>query len=340
MKTTGPTYQDLARDIRAHNFAPVYCLMGEESFYIDRLMQLIEQEALNDDERDFNQTILYGAEATAEQIMDAARRYPMMAERQLVVVREAQSMKEQMEHLVTYMQHPNDSTILVICYKHGTMDRRKKLLSAISRVGVVFESNKIWESQLPSFVDDYLKQQRTTIDRSACVMLCGCVGTDLSRMASELDKLILSLPEGVTEIGLSQVADQVGQSKDYNAFELVNALVVKDVEKANRIVNYFGGNPKGFALPQVTATLFTFFSNLLLSYYAPDRSEGGVANFVGVNPVMVRRSLIPAQSRYSGRKVLQIIHYIRCIDAKSKGVDCPSTPDSQLLRDLVYFILH
>mgnify|MGYP004443781365 FL=1 len=372
------------REIRAKRFAPIYVLMGQEPYFIDCLSKALEQNVLSDDERDFNQTILYGAEATPDQVMDAAGRYPMMAERQLVILREAQAMKDKLEQLVPYAQNPNQSTVLVICFKHGTLDRRRKLASVIAKTGVIFESNKLWDNQLPTFVNNYLKERGRAIERSACDLLCEYVGADLTRLANEMDKLLVALgpdvretsiasnptvknpslapaPDireapiapspkvkkpplapapDVREISISLVAEQIGQSKEYNAFSLIDALVNRDVTRSMRIVAYFGTNPKGFALQPVTAALFTFFSNLLLSYYSPDKSEGGVASFVGVNPTNARHNLIPAQKQYSGRKVLQIIRFIRVIDARSKGVECPNTSDFDLLRDLVYFILH
>lgn len=339
-KSTALSYEDLVRDIRAKKFAPVYCLMGEEGYYIDRLMTLIQQTAVDDSERDFNETILYGNETSAEQILDAVSRYPMMAERQVVVVREAQAIKEQLEHLVSYVQNPNPATVLVICHKHGVLDKRKKLISEIQKNGVVFESNALWDNQLPSFVIAYLKEKKVLIDRSACELLCASVGADLSRLSSELDKLCIALGEGVNEIGMELVARQVGESKDYNSFELIDALVARDNAKAMRIVNYFGNNPRGFALPALTSALFGFFSNLMLAYYAPVKSESGVAQFVGCSPWIAKKSLIPALNAYTGRKTLQIIRMIRRSDACFKGVDCSASTDYDILRDLVYFILH
>lgn len=340
MKSSGPTFDELARDIRARRFAPVYVLMGEESYFIDRLSALIEQYALSDDERDFNQTVLYGADTTAVQIIDAASRYPVMAQRQLVVVREAQSAKDMLEALVPYAESPNPATVLVICYRNGTLDRRRRFPATVARNGVIFESNRLYDSQLPAFVSNWLRQRGLSIERSAADLLCDSVGADLSRLAKELDKLCLALPEGVKEVTASLVAEQVGQGREYNAFSLIDALVVKDAAKAMRIVNYFGSAPRNFALQPVTSALFTFFGNLLVSYYAPDRSESGVAAFVGVNPVNVRRVLMPAQKNFSARKVLQIIRFLRLTDARSKGIDCPCTSDYDLLRDLVYVILH
>ena len=328
------------REIRAKRFAPIYVLMGQEAYFIDCLSKALEENVLSEDERDFNQTILYGAEATPDQVMDAAGRYPMMAERQLVILREAQAMKDNLEQLVPYAQNPNQATVLVICYKHGTLDRRRKLASVIAKTGVIFEGAKLWDNQLPTFVNSYLKERGRAIERSACDLLCEYVGADLSRLANEMDKLLVALGPDVREIPIALVADQIGQSKEYNAFSLIDALVTRDITRSMRIVAYFGSNPKGFALQPVTAALFTFFSNLLLSYYSPDKSEGGVAAFVGVNPANARHNLIPAQKQYSGRKVLQIIRFIRVIDARSKGVECPNTSDFDLLRDLVYFILH
>ena len=219
------------REIRAKRFAPIYVLMGQEAYFIDCLSKALEENVLSEDERDFNQTILYGAEATPDQVMDAAGRYPMMAERQLVILREAQAMKDNLEQLVPYAQNPNQATVLVICYKHGTLDRRRKLASVIAKTGVIFEGAKLWDNQLPTFVNSYLKERGRAIERSACDLLCEYVGADLSRLANEMDKLLVALGPDVREIPIALVADQIGQSKEYNAFSLIDALVTRDVTR-------------------------------------------------------------------------------------------------------------
>lgn len=338
-KQDGLTFEDVAREVRAGKFAPIYYLMGEEDYYIDRLSDMIVAEALQADERDFNLTVFYGADTDAGKVIDACRRYPMMAERQVVVVREAQAL-EGVDMLLAYVQQPNPQTILVMCHKHGVLDGRRKFSQAVKKDGVVFESKRLWDSQLPTFVSNYLKERKLGIEPQANLLLCESVGSDLSRLAKEIDKLVLVLPEGVGVIDSMTVSLNIGVSHEYNNFELVTALVGRDAGKAMRIVNYFASTPKSFSLQATTAVLFTFFSNLMLAWYSADRTEQGIASYTEQQPWYVKKNLIPAMKNYSAKKVLQILRFLRVTDAKSKGVDCPNTPPNELLTDLVYFILH
>ena len=333
------TYEEIARELKNRIYKPVYYLMGEESYYIDRISEYIAQTVLNENEKEFNQTIVYGADTDIATVINAAKRYPMMSKYQVVIVKEAQNIKN-IEELAYYLQKPLDSTILVLCHKHGTLDRRKKLAAEIEKVGVLFESKKIKDAQLLGFISSYLKRRSVEIEPKASEMMAEFVGANLSRMAGELEKLIITLPREQKRITPEQIERNIGISKDYNNFELRNALVAKDVFKANQIIKYFEENPKTNPLQMTLSVLFNFFSNLMLAYYAPDKSEQGIANQLGLKSPWQSKDYMAAMRKYSGVKVMQIIGEIRYCDAKSKGVGNPSLEDGDLLRELVYKILH
>ncbi len=333
------TYDEIVRSARAGNFAPVYYLMGEEAYYIDKVSEFVVNAALKEEEKDFNLTVCYGTDVTADEVIDAAKRFPMMAERQVVLVREAQNLPGK-ERLSFYLEHPQPSTVLILCHKHGVLDKRKKLAADIQKAGVLFESKKLYDSQLPGFVATYLHRKGLTMEQNAVMMVCESVGNDLSRLSGELDKLTLALREGVTRIGAAFVEQHVGISKDFNNFELVSALVAKDVLKVNRIVKYFNNNPKNFSLQLTLSVLFGFFSNLMVAYYAPQRTEEGIADWIGQPRWQVARNILPAMQKYSGVKVMQIIGKLRETDAKSKGLGNTIATPGDLLKELAYFILH
>ena len=309
------TYEEIARELKNRIYKPVYYLMGEESYYIDRISEYIAQTVLNENEKEFNQTIVYGADTDIATVINAAKRYPMMSKYQVVIVKEAQNIKN-IEELAYYLQKPLDSTILVLCHKHGTLDRRKKLAAEIEKVGVLFESKKIKDAQLPGFISSYLKRRSVEIEPKASEMMAEFVGADLSRMAGELEKLIITLPREQKRITPEQIERNIGISKDYNNFELRNALVAKDVFKANQIIKYFEENPKTNPLQMTLSVLFNFFSNLMLAYYAPDKSEQGIANQLGLKSPWQSKDYMAAMRKYSGVKVMQIIGEIRYCDAK------------------------
>ena len=333
------TYEEIARDLKNRIYKPVYYLMGEESYYIDRISEYIAQTVLNENEKEFNQTILYGADTDIATIINAAKRYPMMSKYQVVIVKEAQGVKN-IDELSYYLQKPLESTILVLCHKHGVLDRRKKLAAEIEKVGVLFESKKIKDTQLAGFITSYLKRKSIEIEPKASEMMAEFVGTDLSRMAGELEKLIITLPKGQKRITPEQIEQNIGISKDYNNYELRNALIIKDVFKANQIIKYLEENPKTNPLQMTLSVLFNFVSNLMLAYYAPEKSEQGIAAQLGLKSPWQSKDYLAAMRKYSGVKVMQIIGEIRYCDAKSKGVGNSSLGDGELLRELVYKILH
>lgn len=333
------TYEGIIRELQAKQYRPVYYLMGDEAFYIDKIADYILDNVLTDTEKEFNQTILYGADVDAATIINAAKRYPMMSEYQVIVVKEAQAVHN-MEELVFYLQKPLKSTILVLCHKHGSLDKRKKLAAEIEKVGVLYESKKLKEAQLPAFIAAYIKQKGFDIDQKATAMLAEFVGTDLSRLVGEMEKLIITSSKNSTKITPEQIEKNIGISKDYNNFELRSALVEKDVLKANKIVKYFEENPKTNPIQMTLSLLFGFYSNLMMAYYAPEKSEQGIAAFLGLKSPWQAREYMAAMRKYSGIKTMQIISEIRTTDAKSKGVENSSLSDGDLLRELVFKILH
>ena len=333
------TYEEIARNLKNKIYAPVYFLMGEEDYYIDRIADYILEHVLTETEKEFNQTVLYGSDTDIVTVINAAKRYPMMSKYQVLVVKEAQNLKN-LEELSYYLKKPMPSTILVICYKHGSLDKRKKLTVELDKAGVLFESKKLKDAQLPGFITSYLKRKQVEIEPKASEMMAEFVGTDLNRMAGELEKLIITLPKGQRRITPEQIERNIGISKDFNNFELRNALIEKDVFKANQIVKYFEENPKNNPLQVTLAVLFNFFSNLMLAYYAPEKNEQGIAAQLSLRSPWQARDYQAAMHRYTGVKVMRIIKAIRQCDVRSKGVGNASISDGELLRELVYLILH
>jgi len=333
------TYEEIVREVKNGVYVPIYFLMGEEDYYIDRISEYIADRVLTEAEKEFNLTILYGADTDIATIINSAKRYPMMSKYQIVMVKEAQNLKN-LDELTYYLQKPLMSTILVFCYKHGVLDRRKKLAAEIEKAGILFESKKLKDAQLSGFISSYLKRKRVDIEPKASEMMAEFVGADLNRMAGELEKLVITLPDGCSRITPEQIERNIGISKDYNNFELRNALITKDVLKANLIVKYFNNNMKNNPLQVTLAVLFGFFSNLMLTYYAPGKSEQEIASFLGLRSPWQAKDYLAAMKKYSGVKVMQIIGEIRLCDAKSKGVKNSSVSDGDLLRELIYFIMH
>lgn len=333
------TCDDILRELRSKQYRPIYYLMGEEAYYIDLISDYIMDNVLTDTEKEFNLSVVYGADIDIATVINAAKRYPMMSEHQVVIVKEAQSIRN-IDELSYYLQKPLRSTILVICHKHGVLDRRKKLAAEIEKVGILFESKKLKEAQLPAFITSYMKRKGVDLEPKATSMLADFVGTDLSRLTGELEKLIITLPKGQTRVTPEQIERNIGISKDYNNFELRSALVERNVLKANQIINYFEKNPKTNPLQMTLSLLFGFYSNLMLAYYAPEKSEQGIASFLGLKSPWQAREYQTAMKRYSGVKTMQIIGEIRYTDAKSKGIGNSSLTDSELLRELIFKILH
>lgn len=336
----GTTFQHIMQDLKSRRFAPVYMLMGDEAYYIDLISDYIADHVLSPEERDFNQTICFGSDVTAVQVADMARRYPMMAEYQVIIVKEAQNVRS-LEALEKYLKNPVKSTILVWCHKNGKIDARKKAIGLAQAVGIVFESKKLRDYQLPDFIQDYLKKKNVSIDPKACQIIADHIGTDLSRLASELDKVLISLPEDHLRVTPEVVEREIGVSKDFNAFELRNAIIQKDSFKANQIVKYFDSNPKAGSLYSFLPLLFSYFQNLMIVHYASRRnSEQDIAGALDLRNTWGVRDYMIGLKNYSARKTMDIISKLRDIDGKSKGLDNPNTGVGDLMKELVFFILH
>ena len=335
------SFDSIMRDLKARKFAPVYYLMGDEAYYIDQIADYIAEHALQPEERDFNQTVLFGSDVTASQIADAARRYPMMSERQVLIVKEAQNIK-QTEPLEKYFNAPMASTILVMCHKNGSIDGKKKnYLKAIQAAGVLFESKKLKDRELPGFIERYLGAKEVKIDPKSTQMIADNIGADLSRLTSELEKVILALPKENRVVTPQIVEDQIGVSKEFNGFELRDAIVNRNVYKANLIIKYFDENPKAGSIYSFLPMLFNFFQNLMIAYYAPNnKSQEGVAEWLELKSPWAAKDYMTGMRNYTGMKVMQIISKFREIDAKSKGLDNPNAPPGGLMKELIFYILH
>lgn len=334
------TYEEITKSIKAGTIAPVYCLMGEEPYYIDRLEAAITQKVMPEANRDFDMELLYGSDVDAVRVADTCQQFPMLGEKRLVVVREFQQMRTSQDALAAYCKNPAPTSVLVLCHKNGNLDKRKALYKAIGQCGgVVFESKRVYESSLPAFIQRYLKSAGKDIEPKATQMLVEHVGTDLMRMSSELDKLLVAMPTGESRVSAALVEGQTGMSKDFNNFELLAALAVKNKSQAAKIVKYFGSNPRSFAMPVTLSMMFSFFADLMQAYYSPDKTDKGVAQWLGKPDWKVRNEIMPAMRCYTGRQVMEILSLIRQADAASKGVGGCKTPPGELLLELVYRIL-
>ncbi len=339
-KNSSLTHESIVRDVRAGKISPVYYLMGEEGYYIDRIANFIIESLLKPEERDFNLITLFGAETDIDTVINAAKGFPMGAQYLVVVVKEAQNL-EQLDRFEYYLKQVQPSTVLLFCHKNGVLDRRKKIVGLIEKVGTVYDSKKLKDDQLPAFMQEYLRRKGYSIEPLAVAMMVESVGADLNRMVGELEKLCLSLTvAGKKTINAELVEHNVGISKEFNNFELQDALIKKDVLRANRIIRYFEKNPKLNPIQKVLPFLFRFFSNLMLAHYAPEKTEKGIAAWLGISDWQVKKNVIPAMPNYSAMKVMKIIGEIRRTDARSKGVGNPSISDGELMKELLFFILH
>lgn len=335
------TFDAIMRDLKSGKYAPVYILMGDESYYIDRITDYIAENVLDPDDRDFNQAVVFGADTTAAQVVDMAKGYPVMpATHRVVIVKEAQGLKS-LDALERYFEKPLASTLLVIAYKNGTIDRRKKVVGKAEAVGVVFESKKKRDYELPTFIETYLKKNHVAIDPKSAAMIAEHIGADLSRLISELDKVMISLPDDNRRVTPDIVEREIGVSKEFNIFELRTAIIERNVFKANQIVKYFDKNPKAGSLFSCLPLLYTFFQNLMVAFYAPDKNnDNNLAAFLELKSVWALKDYRVGMRNFSAMKTLQILAKIRETDAKSKGLDSLNTSTDDLMRELVFFILH
>ncbi|MCW9038070.1 DNA polymerase III subunit delta [Altibacter sp.] len=328
--------KSIISEIKSGVIRPIYFLMGEEPYYIDGIAKFIEESVLSEEEKGFNQMVLYGRDVTVEDIVSQAKRYPMMAEKQVVIVKEAQELSRTIENLVSYAENPQPTTVLVVCYKYKTLDKRRKLAKVIGKSGVLFESKKLYENQVPDWIRRVLASRGYTITPKAAQMLVEFLGNDLSKVNNELKKLQLILKPGA-QITPHLIEENIGISKDFNNFELQNAIGNKDIQKAFTIIQYFAQNPKNHPLVMTIALLYSFFSKVL-KYHALS-NKGDAAKVLGVSPYFIKDYEVASQ-HYPMKKASAVIASIREIDMKSKGVGAANLSQGDLLKELLVKIFY
>lgn len=328
----------IIKDIQAGNIKPIYFLMGEEPYYIDKLAEYFEQNILQEHERDFNQTVLYGRDVTIDDIVGNAKRYPMMADRQVVIVKEAQELSRTIDKLEAYAENPQETTVLVICYKYKTLDKRKKVTKVLEKNGLVFESKKLYENQVADWLKRVLAGKKLTIEPKAAAMFVDFLGTDLSRIANEIDKLAIILKPGEV-ITPAIIEENIGFSKDFNPFELRKAIGERNQLKAYQIADHFAQNPKDNPIVLTVGLVFSFFSQLLQYHGLKDKNPKNVASALRVNPFFVKDYELAARN-FPMKKVSGIVATLKDVDLKSKGVGANNLPQSDLLKEMLVKIFN
>jgi DNA polymerase-3 subunit delta len=333
------SFENILLDLKNKIYSPVYFLYGEESYFIDIISDFIENNVLNELEKEFNQSVIYGKDIDIPTLVSYARRFPMMSNYQVIIVKEAQDLNK-LEELEPYILNPLESTLLVLCYKYEKIDRRKTLFKSIERKGILFESARIYENKIPDWIGEYVRKKNYLISTKACFLLAEFLGNDISKIVNEISKLIINIPEK-QEITEEYVEKNIGISKDYNVFELQKALGKKEVLKANQIINYFAANPRDNPLVKVIPLLFSYFSKILIYHNLRDKSRNNVAAALSINPFFVM-DYQQAAANYTSGKITSIISLLREYDLKAKGVDSNSTsfPDGELMKELIFRILH
>jgi len=340
------TASDIIKDIKAKKFKPVYLLHGEEPYYIDQIIHYMEEHVLTDLEKGFNQTVLYGKDTDMATILNAAKRYPMMSDYQLIVVKEAQDLKwaketegssKEAEFVQNYFEKPLASTILVLGFKYANFDKRKKIFKSISKSGIVFQSDPVRDYKLAQWIEELVKEKGAKIAPQAAALMAEYLGADLSKISNELEKLMLNVSKETT-IDTDHIQRNIGISKEYNVFELQKALAARNVLKSNQIINYFADNPKANPMVMVMANLNSYFSKILKYHYLQNKNDA--AKELGVNPYFVK-DYESAARNYSLPKVFDIISLLREYDLKSKGVDSTgNVTDGELLKELLFKMIH
>ncbi|MDC3029810.1 DNA polymerase III subunit delta [Flavobacteriales bacterium] len=330
-------FEAILSDLKAKKYQPVYFLMGEESYYIDYISDYISNEVLNDTEKEFNQTVLYAKDIDVQTVISTAKQFPFMGERMVVIIKEAQQLKK-IELLENYLKNPQESTILVFCHKYKSLDKRKSIYKTLSKKAVLFESKKLYDNQVPAWIVNYLSYKQYKIGHKASHLIAEYLGNDLNKVSNELDKLMI-ITSANSEITAESIETNIGISKDYNNFELTNALAKKDILKSNRIANFFAQNSKDNPLVVSVGVIFNFFQKVLLYHTLIDKSSNNAARVLKVNPYFIKDFQMAARN-YSKRKSMDIIGLCRKYDMKSKGVDNHSINDGELLKEFLFKILH
>ncbi|MBS1636768.1 MAG: DNA polymerase III subunit delta [Bacteroidetes bacterium] len=349
--------QQILTDLKRRIFKPVYFLSGEEAYYIDLVSNYIENNILDEGEREFNQTVLYGKDVDMLSIVSQAKQFPMMSDYQVVIVKEAQNLKELNKSaggddesdekpsaksannpLASYLQNPQPTTVLVFCYKYKSLDKRSAVYKSLQKNGVLLETKKLYDNQLPDWITTFVQDKNYKISPKASFLLAEYLGNDLSKIVNEIEKLVINIPAGA-EITAELVQDNIGMSKEFNVFELQDALAKKDILKANRIINYFASNEKEHPAVMTLSSLYNYFNKILLYHFAPDKSKFAVASVLGVNPFFVEGYAKAAQN-YGTAKLKSIFSYLKEYDLKTKGVDNSGVDNGELLKELIFKILH
>lgn len=333
----------ILKNLKAGQYAPIYFLHGEEPYYIDLISDEIETNALDEAAKGFNQIVLYGKDVRINDILGNARRFPMMSNRQVVIVKEAQNIldlgkEEGDKQLMQYLANPQPSTILVFCHKHKTLDKRKVLFKAFEKHAVILTSSKLYDNQVPDWIRGYIKDKGFSITDKGVFMLSEFIGNNLERLSNEIDKLLINLKEKV-EINDHHIQKYIGISKEYNVFELQKAVATRDILKANKIVRYFEANPKSNPVIPVISVFYSFFSKLLVLHTTQDKSENNLASVLKINRFFIKDYLVAARN-YPPGKVVSVVQDLRHADLQSKGVNAANLPDEEILKELIFKILH
>ncbi len=332
------TFEEILKELKEKKYRPIYFLMGEEPYFIDRITETIAENVLSEEEKTFNQMVLYGKDTDIPNIINTAKRFPMMASHQVVIVREAQHL-DKIEDLIYYVESPLESTLLVINYKYKKLDKRKKLYKSLEKSSILFESKRLYDDKIPPWIYSYLRYRRKKIEPKAAMILIEYLGNDLGKIANELEKLIIILKAEQDIITASDIERNIGISKDYNNFELNNALAQRNVLKANRIVRYFQGNQKNHPVTLTITSIYFFFSKVLNYHFIPDKSMRNVASILRIDPFFVR-DYETAAKNYNTAKTVQVISLLREYDLKTKGFGNVSSAPGELLKELIYKIMH
>lgn len=333
--------QNILNDIKQRKFKPLYLLHGEEAYYIDLISDSIESSVLNDGQKGFDQSIMYGKDVDFATIVSAAKRYPMLSDYQVIIVKEAQGLKWKGddELLYKYVEHPTPTTILVFAFKYGKFDKRTKLYKAIDKKGVVLESDKLYDNKIAAWIVEELHRSGHRIHPQGAALMADYLGTDLSKIANEIEKLVLNVPRD-REISVQDIEHNIGISKDFNIFELNTALGKRDTVKAIQIVDYFAANPKSNPFVLVVGSLGGYFTKLLRYHYLPDKSSASVAKELGVHPFFTKEYDLAARN-FNRRKLFDVLSVLKDYDLKSKGLHAgPNTSDGDLMREMIFKILN
>lgn len=338
MAKAGISFQSIINDVNDGIIKPVYFLMGDESWYIDQITNVLMNKLLNETEKDFDLSLVYGKDVSFKDVIVLARQYPMLASRRVVLVKEAQD-ADGIDDLINYLEKPMLSTVLIFNFKQGSLDKRKKIYSELEKCAVVFDSRKLYDEEIPGWIENLVATKGLSIDHKSAVLIADFIGSDLSRIMGEVDKLLITMPVGEKKITSEIIERNIGISKEYNDFELLNAVIKKEVFKCNKIAMHFSKNSKNYSIVKTISTFAVFFINLMNYHYLTDKTSANVVGELGVNYYRVKELEI-ASKNYNGVKTMQIIRLLRTFDARSKGFESRGVSDNENLRELLFLILH